>query len=105
MADTDMDLEWEEPERPAPRRGESEHPAPRMGEPECPVPRRGEPESPAPLREAPLSSVPQVPWPEGPTPVPTTRQESRWIAYLRALEISRFLERLDPLRMIADIIK
>ncbi|MGH0134532.1 UNVERIFIED_CONTAM: hypothetical protein FKN15_054424 [Acipenser sinensis] len=48
--DPETDLEWEEPERPLPRREEPEHPAPRRGEPECPAPKRGEPERPAPKR-------------------------------------------------------
>ncbi|MGH0139847.1 UNVERIFIED_CONTAM: hypothetical protein FKN15_025736 [Acipenser sinensis] len=45
----DTNLEWEEPERPAPRRGEPEHlelrrgsPSVQKGEPERPAPRRGE---------------------------------------------------------------
>ncbi|MGH0153969.1 UNVERIFIED_CONTAM: hypothetical protein FKN15_025878 [Acipenser sinensis] len=44
------DLEWEEPERPAPERGEPERPAPEWEEPERPAPEWEEPERPAPER-------------------------------------------------------
>ncbi|MGH0177413.1 UNVERIFIED_CONTAM: hypothetical protein FKN15_075103 [Acipenser sinensis] len=46
----DTDLEWEEPERPAPERGEPERPAPEWEEPERPKPKREESVRPQPKK-------------------------------------------------------
>ncbi|MGH0132979.1 UNVERIFIED_CONTAM: hypothetical protein FKN15_020897 [Acipenser sinensis] len=46
----DTDLEWEEPECPAPEWEEPERPAPEWEEPECPDPKRGESVRPEPRR-------------------------------------------------------
>ncbi|MGH0148944.1 UNVERIFIED_CONTAM: hypothetical protein FKN15_046328 [Acipenser sinensis] len=62
------DLEWEEPERPAPEWEEPERPAPEWEEPERPVPKREDPERPTPKREEPERPVPKREEPERPTP-------------------------------------
>ncbi|MGH0147825.1 UNVERIFIED_CONTAM: hypothetical protein FKN15_048045 [Acipenser sinensis] len=54
----DTDLEWEEPERPAPEWEEPERPAPKREEPERPTPKREEPERPTPKREEPKKESP-----------------------------------------------
>ncbi|MGH0167146.1 UNVERIFIED_CONTAM: hypothetical protein FKN15_005041 [Acipenser sinensis] len=66
--DTDTGLEWEEPERPTPRRGEPEHPAPRRREPKHPAPRRREPKHPAPRRREPKHPVQRRKEPKHPAP-------------------------------------
>ncbi|MGH0137985.1 UNVERIFIED_CONTAM: hypothetical protein FKN15_068923 [Acipenser sinensis] len=63
-----MDLEWEEPERPAPEWEEPERPAPEWEEPERPAPEWEEPERPAPEWEEPERPAPEWEEPERPAP-------------------------------------
>ncbi|MGH0144009.1 UNVERIFIED_CONTAM: hypothetical protein FKN15_002402 [Acipenser sinensis] len=62
------DLEWEEPERPAPEWEEPERPAPEWEEPERPAPEWEEPERPAPEWEEPERPAPEWEEPERPAP-------------------------------------
>ncbi|MGH0172228.1 UNVERIFIED_CONTAM: hypothetical protein FKN15_062861 [Acipenser sinensis] len=63
-----MDLEWEEPERPAPEWEEPKRPAPEWEEPERPAPEWEEPERPAPEWEEPERPAPEWEEPERPAP-------------------------------------